>query len=285
MAALVALVSAALYGAGDFLGGLASRRLPTTFVVTASQAAGLVVLLGVIGLLPEAHPTTADLWWGVAAGLGGSVGVGLLYRALALGTMGVVAPTTAVCAVLVPVAVSAWRGNSPGPLAAVGIVLALLGIVLVSQEAQREPATTPLRPGLPPGIAHALASGVAIGGFYLAIAEASPSSGLWPLVGARAAAIPLFGSAAMAGARVPLTRPGLTLSAAAGVVDMSANVLYLLASRMGSLPVVVTLASLYPASTVLLARVVLGEQLGRTQAFGIAMALVAVVCIVLAGAR
>jgi drug/metabolite transporter (DMT)-like permease len=289
MMALVALVSAALYGAADFLGGLASRQMKTAAVVATSQASGLVVLLAATLLLPRASPTIGDVAWGMAAGLSGSLGVALLYRALAIGTMGVVAPITAVCAVIIPVLASLVRGVRPGAVVLGGIGLALVAIVLVSQQ----PAAGPVQvspvdtSGLPAGVVHALFSGVAIGVFFLLLAEARPESGMWPLVGARAAAVPACVLVALAegvSMRRLLVRP-LTTAAAAGVVDMTANVLYLVASRMGDLPVAVTLASLYPGSTVILARVVLGERLHRLQLIGMLCAMAAVALIVAGGSR
>ena len=228
--------------------------------------------------------------WGAAAGIAGTLGVGLLYRALAIGTMGVVAPITAVCAVALPVLVSLGRGEWPGPVPLGGIGLAMVAIVLVSSQPPAAPAAVPVvtRRGLPPGVPHALVSGVAIGVFYVLIAEARPESGLWPLVGARAAAVP-FCLAAGVLSRGPslrvMARHTALTAASAGIVDMTANVLYLLASRMGSLAVVVTLSSLYPASTVVLARVVLGERLHRTQMIGMVCALVAVALIVAGSGR
>jgi len=289
MMPLVALLSAALYGAADFLGGLASRQMRTAAVVAISQASGLLVLLTVTLLLPAADPTLGDVGWGMAAGLSGCLGVALLYRALAIGTMGIVAPITAVCAVVIPVLASLVRGVRPGAVVLGGIGLALAAIVLVSQQpaAADETALAVPASGLPAGIVHALFSGVAIGIFFLVLAEARPESGLWPLVGARAAAVPACVLVAMVegvSIRRLQARP-LATAAAAGVVDMTANVLYLVASRMGDLPVAVTLASLYPASTVILARVVLGERLHRLQILGMVCALVAVACIVAGGSR
>jgi len=289
MMPLVALVSAALYGAADFLGGLASRRMKTAAVVATSQGAGLLVLLTATLLLPPADPMLADVGWGMAAGLSGCLGVALLYRALAIGTMGVVAPITAVCAVIIPVLASLVRGVRPGAVVLLGIGLALVAIVLVSQQAPAAPGGVPAprSSDLPAGVVHALFSGVAIGVFFLLLAEARPESGMWPLVGARAAAVPACALVALAeGVSVrQLHARALWTAAAAGVVDMTANVLYLVASRMGDLPVAVTLASLYPASTVILARLVLGERLHRLQLMGMVCALVAVTLIVAGGVR
>ena len=135
----------------------------------------------------------------------------------------------------------------------------------------------------PPGVAIALVSGVAIGLLLLSLARTRPEAGMWPILVSRAISVTLFGAAAAAGRR-SLRLPGvLALTLACGVMDMSANALYLLAARSGPLSVVVTLASLYPASTVLLARMVLGERLNGRQITGVACALAAIALIVSGG--
>jgi len=289
MVYLAALASSVLYGAADFLGGLASKRASTAWVVAIAQSSGLLVLVGTIGFLPQADPARADVLWGALAGLAGTLGVGLLYRALAIGTMGVVAPITAVCAVALPVLVSILRGQRPAALALAGIALAMVAIVLVSRQPSAAPgATIPSPRRLPPGVPHAMLSGVAIGVFFVVLAEARPESGLWPLVGARGTAFPvclLVGALSRGPSLKMMPRRAVLTAASAGIVDMTANVLYLLASRMGSLAVVVTLSSLYPASTVVLARLVLGERLHRTQVVGMVCALVAVALIVVGSER
>ena len=131
---VLALVSAATYGAADFLGGLASRRASTIAIVVISQLAGLIALVLMLPLLPAASPLRSDWGWGAAAGVAGGVGVALLYRALAIGSMAIVAPVTALCAVTVPVAVSIALGERPGAGTLAGIALALASIVLVSQQ-------------------------------------------------------------------------------------------------------------------------------------------------------
>jgi len=286
MVYLLALLSAAFYGAADFTGGFASRRAPMFTVVTISQGAGLLSLLMVLPLLGPASPIGADYAWGAASGLAGGFGVGLLYRALAIGTMGVVAPTTSVCAVVIPVLAGFARGEHlPAPVTT-GIVLAVVAIVLLGQESAHpdHPAPRPPQYGLPSGMWHALASGVAIGFFFLLLANARSEAGLWPLVAARVAGIPVFAAIVVAtGASFRLPRGLGWLVIGGGVLDMLANVLYLLATRYGSLAIAVTLVSLYPASTVLLARVVLRERLSRLQMIGMAGALVAVLLIVRGG--
>jgi drug/metabolite transporter (DMT)-like permease len=272
VAYLLALGSAALYGAADFMGGVASRRASTIAIVAVSQAAGLLLLGLILPMLPGS-PSRQDLMWGGVAGLAGGVGVALLYRALAIGTMAVVAPITAVCAVALPVVVEAIRGERLAAVTVAGILLAVAAIVLVSQS-----RSTERRSG---GITLALMSGVAIGLFFLSLARTDAAAGLWPLLAARFVSVGLFVAIAIAGSHsLRLGRPVMKITVACGVVDILANALYVLATRHGSLSVVVTLSSLYPASTVLLARVVLGERLSGVQAVGIVCALVAVVLIV-----
>ena len=283
MLSVLALFSAAFYGAADFCGGFASRRAPMFSVVTIGQSAGLVSLLLVMPLLGAASPRGADFVWGAASGIAGGFGVALLYRALAIGTMGVVAPTTSVCAVGIPVLAGLALGDRPGAQVGAGIALAIVAIVLLGQESTHpeHPAPKPIQAGLPAGMWHALGSGVAIGLFFLLLARASPEAGLWPLVAARVAGIPFFAAIVLArGASFRMPRPILWLVIGGGALDMLANVLYLLATRYGDLAVAVTLVSLYPASTVLLARVVLRERLSRLQMAGMVGALVAVLLIV-----
>jgi len=200
--------------------------------------------------------------------------------------MGVVSPTTSVCAVVIPVLVGFLRGEPLPALVTAGIALAVVAIVLLGQESAHpdHPAPRPPQYGLPSGMWHALASGVAIGFFFLLLANARAEAGLWPLVAARVAGIPCFAAiVVVTGASFRLPRGLAWLVIGGGVLDMLANVLYLLATRYGSLAVAVTLVSLYPASTVLLARVVLRERLSRLQAIGMVGALVAVLLIVRGG--
>jgi len=280
LALILALGSAVLYGAGDFTGGLTTRRAGTIPVVLFSQASGMVLLLLLLPFLPASSPTGRDLFWGGTAGLMGGVGVALLYRALAVGTMSVVAPVTAVCAVALPVLFALAQGERPGPLAAVGMVIGVLSIVLVSRQTV-EPAEHPGKRNA--GVGLALVSGVLVGLFFISFAHAGPAAGMWPLLAARVVSVSLFGAIALAGRHsLKMPREVLWLVIAAGVMDMLANALYLLATRNGPLSIVVTLSSLYPASTVLLARVVLKERLNIWQLAGVGCALTAVVLIVAA---
>ena len=284
MIELLALGSAVLYGSADFFGGLTARRANTIATVFVSQSVGLVLLLLVLPFLPAASASSRDWVWGFAAGLSGGIGVALLYRALAVGAMAVVAPTTAVIAAMIPVLFAFVLGERLRWLTWSGVALALLAIGLVSRPASQDDSTTgqsKSRRALPPGLGLALLSGVAVGIFFLSLARTTMAAGMWPLVAARIASIVLFGTIALVTGRTLLmSRTAAATAVTGGALDMAANALYMIAARIGPLSIVVTLASLYPASTVLLARVVLGERLGLLQICGIACALAAVLLIV-----
>jgi drug/metabolite transporter (DMT)-like permease len=227
-------------------------------------------------LAPASTYTRNDLWWGAAAGLTGGGGVAILYHALATGTMAVVAPITAVCAVAIPVGVAVALGERPSEVTLAGIALALMAIVLLSRSKR-----TGARHDHARSIALALASGTVIGLFFLCLARTGRDAGLWPLLVARLVSVPFFGLIAVAGRRALMMSPRVALIViGGGALDMLANLLYQLAAHRGPLSVVVTLASLYPASTVILARVTLGERLTSSQTIGVVCAMVAVVVIV-----
>jgi len=269
------VLSSVTYGAADFLGGLGARRTSTLWVVVISQAAGLLLVLVAAPLLPgRLSPNSTG--WGVVAGLAGGGGVALLYHALSIGVMSVVAPTTAVCAIGVPVLVGFSLGERPAPLAVLGILLAVVAIVLVSQSAGgAAPAADARR-----SIGIAVASGILIGLFLVALERGGEQAGLWSLLVARVVSVVCFSAAAVI-LRPP--RPSgsdLGLITVVGLIDMLANILYVMAVRQGSLSIVATLTSLYPATTVVLARLILHERLRALQKLGVACAGVAIVLIV-----
>jgi drug/metabolite transporter (DMT)-like permease len=284
MIELLALGSAVLYGSADFFGGLTARRANTIATVFVSQFVGLILLLLVLPFLPAATVSSRDWIWGFAAGFSGGIGVALLYRALAIGKMAVVAPTTAVIAAMIPVVFAFVLGERLRPLTLIGVALALVAIALVSRPARQdddlEPAQSSPRK-LPPGFALAMLSGIAVGIFFLSLARTTMAAGMWPLIATRIASIVLFGSIAFAtGRTLRMSAPATVTAVTGGALDMAANALYMIAARIGPLSIVVTLASLYPASTVILARVVLGERLSLVQISGIICALGAVLIIV-----
>jgi drug/metabolite transporter (DMT)-like permease len=276
MAALLALTAAAAYGAGDFLGGVASRRAPVTAVVLWSHVVGLMILLFAAPLI-GGSATPQALAVGAVAGIVGGVGVALFYRALSLGTMSVVAPVAALLSAMVPVLAGLLGEDRPGIAALAGIAVALVAVMLVSREGQT--AETP-HPQMLQAVLLALAAGLAFGLFFVALDHTGTDVGIWPLVGARMASVTLFASLAMARvttAAPPRDAAGPALGA--GVLDAAANVLYLLALTHGLLSVVAVLTALYPAGTVILARYVLGERMSTVQQAGLAFAGVAAVLI------
>jgi drug/metabolite transporter (DMT)-like permease len=273
----LAVLASISYGAADFLGGLATKRGSTVFsVVVCSQATGLALVLLALPFLPPASPTTADLAWGAATGLAGGIGIAFLYRGLAVGVMSVVAPVTAVCAVIIPVAFGVARGERPTLRATAGVALALVAIVLISQSGEVEEGK---REGT--GVPIAIASGIAIGIFLVCLERTGPSAGLWPLVPARVVSVSFIAVAGLlAREKLLPRRQSWSIVLGGGALDMAANVLYLIAVRQGPLAIVATLTSLYPAGTILLARVVLRERLRLVQQAGVACAILAIVLIV-----
>lgn len=268
MAVLLALCSAATYGVGDFFGGLAARRAPATAILLWSHVVGVALLLAVATVV-GGELTARDVTLGVVGGLAGAAGVGLLYQALAIGPMSAVAPVTALLAAVVPVSAGLIKGERPGITAAIGMLAAVAAIVLVSAEGGGS-----LRPSDLRGVMLALGAGLGFGLFFVALSYTGDDSGVWPLVGARATSVTAVGALALAGrvgAGVPPGQPRL-LTAGAGALDVMANVLYLFAIREGLLSVVSVLASLYPASTVVLAWIVLRERFAPMQRAGLLLA-------------
>jgi drug/metabolite transporter (DMT)-like permease len=284
--AILALLSSATFGAADFLGGLATRRGSMVAVVVMSQAAGLLLVFAVLPFLPPAAATARDAAWGAGAGLAGGAGVGLLYYGLATAPMAIVAPVTAVCAVVVPVVAGVASGETLSGRTLAGIALAAVAIVLVGRGGSDTASAGRPHGGALRAVRIALPTGFVIGLFLVALQRTPPSAGLWPLVTARVVSISLFcAGAAIVRQSLAMPRPAAVTAIAGGSLDMIANVLYLVAVRQGQLSVIATLASLYPASTVLLARFVLRERLTLLQIIGIAGALMAIVLIVTGSVR
>ncbi len=276
-AILLSLGSAATFGAADFLGGLATRRSSTLPITVISQAVGLAVLaLGVLVLPGEASP--AAFGWGMLAGLCGAGGLIAYFRALSMGAMGVSAPVASLVGAAVPVMFGLGLGERPGALAAAGIVLGVVATALVSRPADVEPAAWAVQRR---ALLTAAVAGVLFGVFFVALDGAPDDSGLWPLIGARIAGL------SMLGVLVAVRRPAwpgrqtLGLATVSGLLDMVANVLFLLATREGLLVLTSVITSLYPVGVVLLAAVVLRERLGRLQAGGVVLALAATTLIAL----
>ena len=279
MSLLLAVISSLVLGAADFAGGLAAKGMRTVTVVIWSNAAGLLVALVAVVLVVPGTPRAADLGWGALAGLCGSLGAGLLYRALASGAMLLAAPVAAAAAALLPVLVGVTMGERLGPLTAVGVGVAVVAVALVS----RRPADRIRRPAAPAvTVLLGVGAGLGFGAFMVALSQTPATSGLWPLVIARCASLSTL-LAVAAVHRVPIrpATPGRRLAWLAGVLDMGSSVLYLLAVREGSLALVGLLASLSPVSTVFLARLLLRERTYVWQRIGAGLAMGSVLLLAL----
>ncbi len=282
MSLVLAVLSSMVLGGADFMGGLAARRARAGLVVVWSTGAGLVTCLVAAVMLLPGRPAAADLGWGCLAGLTGSVGAVLLYRALARGLMVLVAPTAAVAAALLPVLVGVLSGEDLGPRTAAGVVVALLALGLVSRRAPGPTATDRLPVGR--SLLLALGAGLSFGAFMVCLAHTAPASSLWPLVAARATALAVLVVVLVVAPAARGRRASLRLAAAparlavaAGILDVASSALYLVAVRGGSLAVVGLLASLAPVTTVLLARLLLKERTLVVQRLGALLAVGSVI--------
>ncbi len=258
---VLALAAAALWGTGDFLGGLATRRLPVLTVLFWSQLVGLLALVVWIAASGATRPG-GGLLYAAGAGIAGVVGLGCLYRGLAIGAMGIVAPISATSPI-VPLGVSVVRGDSPTALQWAGIAFALGGIVLVS----REPGGVGGR--VAAGVGLALVAALGFGLFVVGLGEAAKESATWATTTARLSSVTVLVLALAWTHTVPrVSRRLLPLVVAVGAFDTGANVLIAVATTRGSLGIVAVLSALYPIMTIVLARAVLHERLGPTRTAG-----------------
>lgn len=275
-AVLFGLASAISWGAGDFSGGLASKRTNVYVVIVVSQIFGVTMLVAMALLQGEPLPGAGALLVGAVAGLAGAVGLVALYRGLANSHMGVVAPLTAVVAAGLPVMIGILLEGAPGALRLLGFVFALGGVWFISRDGQGNPVT--LRMLYLP-----LFAGLGFGLFFILIDRVSEEAIFWPLVAARLSSITFLslriflGSAA--GGYVRPSRQRLPLILLTGLLETGGNVFFALASAAGRLDIASILASLYPAATVFLAWAVLKEQLAPRQWAGVAAVLASIILI------
>jgi drug/metabolite transporter (DMT)-like permease len=267
--ALLGLGSALSWGAGDFSGGLAAKRSPLLGVLLIGQLTGATLMALLALMAGEPAPPATTLGWAMAAGALGAVGLAALYRGLAVGRMAVVAPVSAVLSAALPVAWGALSEGLPAATRLAGFALALLGIWLVARSGGAAEAT-PRRAGF--GLA--VLAGACFGGFLIAMNHGARGGTFWPLTAARATAFLLLLATVLV-RRGPwrLAAGTLPLVLLSGALDAGGNALFVLASQAGRIDVAAVLASMYPASTVLLAAALLREKMGRAQAVGIAVAL------------
>jgi len=270
MAVLLASLAAIAYGLSDFLGGLVSRRTSGWAVAVLGQIASTICTAGV-ALFRDGDPTGVDFAWGALAGIGGGLGTGFLYRGLATGRMGVVAPVSAVGAAVVPVVAGAAGGERPALLVWLGILAALPGVWLVSTEPAGEAGS------IAAGLVDGVLAGLGFGLLFAAVGQVPDGSGMWPLTLAQG--VSALAAVAMATALGAPWVPRERVAAWAvlvGSLGAAAGVLFLLATQHGYLTVAGVITSLYPAATVLLAVAVLREHVHAVQVAGLALCGVAI---------
>jgi drug/metabolite transporter (DMT)-like permease len=261
--------SALAWGAGDFSGGFATKRGSVFTVILYSQIIGGLLLVGLQVVWGERPPEFRHLAWGGAAGLFGVLGLVALYKGLATGRMGIVAPLSAVLTAVVPLLFAFVVEGIPKSTQLIGFGGALMAVWLFSST--RGPGSA-----LKSEILLSLSAGLGFGLFFICIDRVSGEAILWPLIAARCASVVTM--ALVLGCRGQLCLPHSNLwpfIALAGVLDAAGNAFFALASRVGRLDVSAVLASMYPAATVILARYVLKETLGRRQQLGLAVACIA----------
>lgn len=255
--------AALAYGLADFAGGLAARRASTLVVIAVANLTGLAALLPAMWLLPG-RPSAAALGLGALAAVAGAAGLLLYLRGLAVGPMGVVAPLSAVVGAGLPVLVGVLSGERPGAMAILAFAMGGAAILL---------ATTGSGSGAAAGTGATLGlgAGVGFGLFFVGLAVTPADSGLWPLLAGRLTSTTVLGAIVLARRPKATRQPGLMV--VSGVSDTLANVLFLLATRLGTLGISAVVVSLYPVVVVLLARVVLRERLTRLQVTSTGLAL------------
>jgi len=275
MPVVLALISSVLWGTSDFFGGTASKKSPSTTVLLWASLVALPVIIVVTLISGDFVFDSTVVSWGILAGVSCSIGIVLLYRGLATGPMGVVAPIAST-SVLVPVIAGFVRGESPGALQTIGIAIAIVGVILAGGPHLRDFRTGGHRP-----ILLALGAALGIGISLLAVANGSDHSAYSTLLVMRVV-YPVLLLAIVLATRAP-RKPAtsvLPMVAVAGIGDVIAVTLYGVATQSGSLPVVAALASMFPVMTLVLARQVHHERLDREQWVGGALALIGVIVVV-----
>jgi drug/metabolite transporter (DMT)-like permease len=256
------------WGASDFIGGYASRRA-NAFVLTAIAHFSGMVLVATLALANHSlFPSCTAIAWALVAGVSGGGALGIFYRALATGRMGLTAPVAAVLGAAIPTAFGMFREGLPQAAQIIGFALAATGIWLISRTEDDSH---------PEGIGMAALAGIGFAGYYLCIKQAGDASAFWLAAVSKVSSFALTGAVVLLGRSArEIDRRGITLGVSAGWLDIIGSVLFIRASQTGRLDAAVVLSSLYPAVTVLLARLILKEHFTRWKALGMVAALLAV---------
>ena len=277
MTALLALLSAVFIGSADFVGGRASRTANGIHVATSVAIVGLPLTLVAAAIYGAEQITRADILWSAVAGATVAAGLGSFYVGMGRGLISIVAPIAAVTGAAIPVVYGLARGERPGTVALVGLVVAFFAVAIVSlAPSEQHPET---KVGVNPGVvALALTSGLFFGAFYIAFSRVSEDAGLWPIAVQRTASVIVLVLLSLVLVREPASRVRRLLPTVliVAVLEVAATVPLLLALQRGPVAIASVLASLYPVTTVLLAAFVLRERLSRLQLVGVACALFSV---------
>ncbi len=276
VAVALSLAASWCWGVAAFTGGLKTKRMPVPLVLLFVEGVGLVWVLAAIAASGEALPSGRAVAASLVAGAAGVVALGSFYRALAIGTMSVVAPISAT-GVILPVAVGVATGDALSILVSAGLVITIVGILLASRE-QHDSADAAAAGRL--SLVLALLAALGFGSYFVLSDVAADESILWLLALARVVVVPVLAAVVLA-ARAPRPVAGDAMPLVlAGTLDVAATGLYAVAATKGAISIVSVVGSLYPITTVLLARVVLHERLRPVQAAGVAAAFTGVALIV-----
>jgi drug/metabolite transporter (DMT)-like permease len=293
LAIALALGSSVCFGVSDFIAGLQARRVPLLGLLIVSQLVALLILVAIVAVGGTSPPPLVKLLPAAGAGLGGMIALAAFFRALAIGTMSIVAPISSTGAA-VPVLVGIASGNRPTALQVGGIVAVVIGIVLAGREASDGPAAVdavahpphPTHPATRTSVWLALFAAGGFGGYLVGVRTSAQTNVLWTLAAARVSAVAVLGLvlafllvAQGRSAHPVVPRTALPAIFVVGVLDLAGNVLYAVASRHGELAIIGVVASLYPIATVLLARAMLHERVRRMQEVGIVAAILGVLLV------
>jgi drug/metabolite transporter (DMT)-like permease len=267
--AACSLTAVGVWGASDFLGGVGTRRANAFLFTTIVHVSGMTVVAAIALAVHAPFPSSASVLWSMLAGaLGGSALV-FFYRALSQGNMGLIAPVAAVLSAAIPTLVTAFAEGVPSKLKILGFILAGIGVWLISR--------TEGASARPEGLGVAVLAGLGFAGFYLCVHRAGNSNALWVAACSRSASFVITGLIVLFGKQLNrISRSILGIAVLAGILDTAGTIAFVLGAQLGRLDVAVVLSSLYPAVTVLLARIFLDEHFSRTRTLGMLAALVAV---------
>jgi len=267
--AAYSLTAVGVWGTSDFLGGVGARRVNAFLFTAIVHISGLVVIGALALITREPFLANTSVVWSLISGAVGGIALALFYRSLASGKMGLVAPVAAVLGAAIPTLVTAFADGFPGYRHVLGFILAGIGVWLISR--------TEGDAGRPEGLGMAVLAGIGFAGFYLCVHQAGNSSPLWIAACSRSGALLVTGSIVLFGRHLrAVPTPVLGIAVVAGILDITGSAVFIRASQIGRLDDAVVLSSLYPAITVLLARIFLHEHFSRARTLGMVAALAAV---------